>query len=129
MLIPLPWRTPPLRANDRRTWPAQHRAFQQALTEARWAIRACNLAPIVGANAVLHYRPKTRRVQDSDGIAPTLKPVLDALVAEGIVPNDDWVHIPRTSQEIHPPDGSPGALWLELTPPDGDDFQPWRPVA
>lgn len=111
--IDLPWRTPPLRANDRRAWPAQHKAFQQALTEARWAVRAANLTPVVGANVTLHYRPTTRRRQDSDGIAPTLKPVLDALVQEGVLPDDSWVCVPRTSQEIHPPDGD-AAMWVEL---------------
>lgn len=115
MIVDLPWHTPPLRANDRRAWPAQHRVFQQALTEARWAVRAARLSPIVGANVTLHYRPSTRRIQDADGIAPTLKPAIDALVQEGILPADDWVHVPRTAQEIHEPiKGEPGALWLEL---------------
>ena len=113
--VDLPWRTPPLRANDRRQWPARHRTFQQALTEARWAVRAANLRPIVGATVTLHYRPATRRTQDADGIAPTLKPVLDALVQEGVLPDDSWVCVPRTSQEIHPPiKGEPASLWLTL---------------
>lgn len=114
-LIDLPWRTPPLRANDRRTFHAQARAFKQALTEARWAIKAANPTPIVGATVTLHYQPATRRIQDADGIAPTLKPVLDALVQEGVLPDDSWVCVPRTSQEIHPPvKGEPSRLWLEL---------------
>lgn len=112
--IDLPWRSPPLRANDRRAWPAQHRAFQQALVEARWAVKAARIPPIVGAVATLHYRPTTRRRQDADGIAPTLKPCLDALVAEGVLPDDSWVHVPATAQRIHEPDGDP-AMWLELS--------------
>ena len=113
--VDLPWRSPPMRANDRRSWPAQARAFKQALTEARWAVKAAGLAPIVGANVTLHYRPTTRRRQDADGIAATLKPCLDALVQEGVIPDDSWVCVPRTSQEIHPPiKGEPAALWLEL---------------
>lgn len=113
--VDLPWRTPPMRFNDRRAWPAQHRTFQQALTEARWAVRAARLTPIVGANVTLHYRPTARRRQDADGIAPTLKPCLDALVQEGVLPDDSWVCVPRASQEIHPPiKGEPAALWLTL---------------
>jgi crossover junction endodeoxyribonuclease RusA len=115
MIVDLPWRTPPLRANDRRAWQAQHRAFQQALTEARWAVKAANLEPIVAATVTLHYRPKTRRRQDPDGIAPTLKPCLDALVAEGVLPDDSWVEIPETRQRIHPPTDEGPAMWLELT--------------
>lgn len=113
--VELPWPTPPLRANDRRAWPAQARAFKQALVEARWAIKTAGLQPIVGAEVALHYRPKNRRIQDADGIAPTLKPVIDALVQEGVLPADDWVHVPRTSQQIHPPvKGEPSVCWLVL---------------
>ena len=115
MIVNLPWLTPPLRANDRRAWPAQHRAFQAALQEARWAVRAADLTPIVGADVTLHYRPRTRRVQDADGIAPTLKPCLDALVQEGVLPDDSWVCVPRTAQEIHPPTADGPACWLTLT--------------
>lgn len=112
--IDLPWRTPPLRANDRRAWPAQHRAFQQALTEARWAVRAARLTPVVGANVTLHYRPATKRRQDADGIAPSIKPCLDALVQECVLPDDSWVCVPRSAQEIHAPNGEPAAMWIEL---------------
>ena len=129
MRVELPWRVPPLRANDRRSWPAQHRAFQQALTEARWAVRAANLSPVVGANVTLHYRPKNKQRQDADGIAPTLKPCLDALVLEGVLPDDSWIHVTRTAQEFHEPNGEPAALWLTLTPPDGEEFQTWGGVA
>ncbi|NUR16690.1 MAG: hypothetical protein HOQ13_10305 [Dermatophilaceae bacterium] len=126
--IDLPWRTPPLRANDRRSWPAQHRAFQQALTEARWAVKAAKPTPVVGANVTLHYRPATRRRQDADGIAPSLKPCLDALVLEGVLPDDSWVHVTRTAQEFHEPDGD-AAMWLTLTPPDGEEFRTWGGAA
>lgn len=114
IVIPLPWTRPPLRANDRRAWPAQHKAFQQALIEARWAVKAAKVRPIVGANVTLHYRPSTRRRQDADGIAPTIKPCLDALVAEGVLPDDCWVNVPRSSQQIHEPTSEPAACWLEL---------------
>lgn len=115
MIADLPWRTPPLRANDRRSWQAQHRAFQQALTEARWAVRAARLSPVQTADVTLHYRPATRRRQDADGIAPTLKPCLDALVAEGVLTDDSSAYVTRAAQVIHPPNGEPSALWIELT--------------
>lgn len=90
--------------------------FQEALTEAREAVKAANPRPIVGAEATLHWRVPTRRIQDTDNISPTLKPVLDALVQEGILPADNWVCVPHTAQRIHPPEpGKLGAMWVELT--------------
>lgn len=113
IIIPLTWDRPPLRANDRRSWQAQHRTKSKALDEARWAIRAANVTPIVGAEVVLHYRVPDRRRRDSDGPEPTKKVAIDALVLEGVLPDDSWVHVPRSSVEIHPPEGAP-AMWLEL---------------
>ena len=113
--VPLNWRTPPLRANDRRSWQAQHRAFQQALTEARWAVRAARLTPVQTAAVTLHYRPATKRRQDADGIAPTLKPCLDALVLEGVLYDDSSAYVTQAAQVIHPPTSEPAAMWLELS--------------
>lgn len=115
--IPLPWTRPPLRANDRRNWRVQWRDFQQALLEARWAIRAAKVDPIGGvAEACLHWRKPTRSHADPDGIAPTQKAVLDALVKEGVLPDDQSRYVRRTAQEIHEPQrGLPAAVWIELT--------------
>lgn len=111
--IPLPFKTPPLRANDRRSWPAQHRAFQAALEQARWAVRAARPQPATGpVHITLHYTPKTARRQDADGIFATLKPLLDALVAEHVLEDDSSLYVPRTTCWIHPP--GEAALWLEV---------------
>jgi crossover junction endodeoxyribonuclease RusA len=112
--IALPWLKPPLTGNRTRGNPyARASEVKQALTEARWAVRAANLTPIVGANVTLHFRPKDRRRRDADGMFPTLKVVQDALVLEEILPDDSWVCIPSATCRIHPPDGEP-ATWLEL---------------
>lgn len=113
--IDLPWTSPPLRANDRRSWQAQHRTKSKALDEARWAIRAAHIEPIVGAVVTLHYRVPDRRRRDSDGPEPTKKAVIDALVLEGVLPDDCWINVPRSSVEIHPPTEEGPAMWLELT--------------
>lgn len=115
--VTLPWPRPPLTQNDRRHWRQQHRDFQAAKDEARWAIRAARLPQIERAEIVLHYRVPDRRRRDADGPAPTLKAVLDALVAEQVIPDDAWTNVPRIAVQIHPPaPGQPGLMWLTLQP-------------
>lgn len=127
--IPLTWKRPPLQANDRRTWQAQHRARSEAMEQARWAIRAARPPRLAGAVVTLHYRVPDRRRRDSDAAEPTKKVVIDALVLERVLPDDSWIEVPRSSVEIHPPTNDGPALWVELTPPDGEDFQTWRDPA
>ncbi|KAB2809240.1 hypothetical protein F9L07_19560 [Pimelobacter simplex] len=116
LTIPLPWTSPPLAQNDRHHWATKARAFAEAKNNARWHIRAARISPIVGAEVTLHWRVPDRRIRDADGPAPTLKAVLDALVAEKVLPADDWVHVPACGVRIHPPEkGMPAAMWVELT--------------
>lgn len=116
MIVQFPmWDKPPLRANDRRTWQVQHRVRAKAMEEARWAIRAARLTPVAGAEIELHYRVPDRRRRDSDGPEPTKKVVIDALVAEGVLPDDSFLEVPRSSVVIHPPNGQPASIWVELT--------------
>jgi len=113
--IALPWTAPPLAQNDRQHWRAKAESFARAKSEARWAIRAAHVDPMERAIVTLHYRVPDRRVRDADGPAPTLKAVLDALVAEAVIPADDWQHVPRISIQMHPPQPSmPPALWITL---------------
>lgn len=120
-LVPLPWVTPPLTQNQlRRLHPLREAALKKAAkNEARWAIRAARPRPRIGANVTLHWRMPDARRRDGDGAAPTLKVVLDALVAEDIIPDDSWVHVPHSGVTCHPPQRKmPGSLWLELRDPD-----------
>lgn len=116
IVIPLFWTRPPLSQNDRNE---RNRGGSQrikvALTEARMAIRAARVEPIVGAVVTLHYRMPDRRRRDADNLAATHKVVQDALVAEGVIPRDDWIHVPASGQHIHPPTNDGPALWIELT--------------
>ena len=118
--IPLPWSKPPLTGNRTRGNPYA-RAFEvkAARDDATVALLRLDERPrLVGANVTLHFRPKDRRRRDADGLFPTLKVCIDALVGLGILPDDSWIHVPRASCEIHPPNGQPAAMWLELTDPD-----------
>lgn len=122
--IPLPWTRPPLNANDRndrRT--GGFRKVADALTEARLAIRAAGIRPIVGAEVTLHYRVPDKRRRDADNLAATLKVCQDALVKEGVLPDDSWVCVPSATCRIHAPAEQP-AMWLALTDVTEYEAQP-----
>ena len=129
MIVELPWPKPPLTGNDRGHTRFRSPLVKQTLGEARMAVRRANLTPVVGAIVVLHWQIPTRGRRDSDNLGPTLKECLDALVLEGVLPDDSWVHVPHSGNTIHPPNGEPARMWLELTPPDGEEFQAWGGVA
>lgn len=112
--IPLPWTKPPLSQNDRQHHHVKAKAVAAALTEARLAIRAARVKAMVGANITLHYRVADKRRRDADNLAVVLKVVQDALVAEGVICDDSWVCVPHSGQTIHPPNGEPAAMWVEL---------------
>ena len=115
IVIPLPWSKPPLTGNRTRGNPyARANEVEAAKTQAAEAIRAANVRPIVGANITLHWRIPNKGRRDADNLAPTLKVAQDALVAEGVLPDDSWVCVPSATCRIHPPNGEPAALWLQL---------------
>ena len=121
--IPLPWLNPPLTGNRTRGNPyARANEVKAAKDVALYAIKAARLEPIVAASVTLHLRPATKRRRDADGLFPTLKVCQDALVAEGVIPRDDWVCVPASGQQIHPPTDEPAAMWLELS-----DITTFRP--
>lgn len=123
--VPLPWQRPPLTGNRTRGNPqARAREVKAALEAARCAIRAAHLEPVAAADVTLHLRMPDRRRRDADGLFPTLKACIDALVLEGVLPDDSWRYVPRATCAIHPPDGRPAAMWLEVaTPHDGRPMQ------
>ena len=113
--VRLGWDRPPLSLNDRQHHHAKAKGYAQAVEDARWAIRTARVAPPSLPVAVaLHWRIPTRGRRDPDNMAATLKACLDALVAEGVVPDDGWQYVRRVSCEIHPPDGGGPAMWLTL---------------
>jgi Holliday junction resolvase RusA-like endonuclease len=114
--VELPWDKPPLSGNRTRGNPhARANEVKQAKEQAQQAVREAKIRPIVGAEIVLNYRPATRQRRDADNLAPTLKVCQDALVAEGVLPDDSWVCVPAATLRIHPPTtGQPAYMWLEL---------------
>lgn len=126
--VSLGWHKPPLTGNRTRGNPhARAAEVAQAKAEAIAWVRAAKLAPMVGAEVTLHYRPTNRQRRDADGLFPTLKVCQDALVVCGVLPDDSWVHVPAATCRIHEPvPGVPARCWLTLDDPDrhADAVQP-----
>lgn len=119
-VISLPWQRPPLTKNDTRRHGHHHamrRKWEAALGEARWAIRAAKPEPRDHAVVILAWQQPDRRRRDGDGAALTLSACLDALVLEGVLPDDSWKHVAHSGITCHAPvKGQPGAMWLTVTP-------------
>ena len=114
-LIPLPWTNPPLSGNRTRGNPhARANEVKRAKEQAQWAVRAARLPKLAGAELTLCLRVATKHRRDADNLAPTLKVCQDALVAEGVLPDDSWVHVPSATVRIVPPNGEGAAMWLEV---------------
>ena len=115
LIVPLPWQRPPLSGNRTRGNPhARAKEVDEAKGQARWAVRAARLPKLAGANLTLCYRVKDRRRCDADNLAPTFKVCQDALVLEGVLPDDSWVHVPSATCRIVPPSAEGPAMWLEI---------------
>ena len=114
--IPLPWPKPPLTGNRTRGNPyARANEVKAAKDQAIVAVARVARRPIVGAEVTLHFRPATKHRRDADGLFPTLKVCQDALVLQGVLPDDSWVSVPAATCRIHEPNGESAAMWLELT--------------
>lgn len=121
----LRWSVPPLTKNMVRRLHHQREAQlrRDAITEARWAIRAAlrrgEIQPMDRADITLHWRQPDHRRRDGDGAQPTLSLVIDALVLEGVLPDDTWAHVIHSGITCHPPvRGLPGGFWVELSRPN-----------
>jgi hypothetical protein len=122
--IALPWTRPPLTKNDTRRQGNHHamrRKWADALAEARCAIRAANPEPLEQAVVILHWRQPDRRRRDGDGADLTKSACLDALVLEGVLPDDSWAHVVHSGVTCHAPTkGQPAAMWLSISDPKED---------
>lgn len=118
-VVPLPcWTSPPITKNEvrRQHHHAEAKARAKAMTECRWAIKAARLTPVDRATVILNWSMPDKRRRDGDGASPTLAVCLDALVAEGVLPDDSWRYVAHSGVTCHPPvPGQPGALWLTVT--------------
>lgn len=121
-LLILPYEKPPLLANtsNRGITRGARMAKAEQVRDIRTAVatlaRDAQIPPCDAIHVRLHYRPKDNRRRDPDGLMPTMKPCLDALVDAGIVPDDTARYVDWSRPVIHAPlmpDRKP-ALWLVI---------------
>ena len=118
--IPLPFDQPPLTKNKVRRMHHHKEAGirRDAINAVRMAIRAAKVQPLEQAVVILHWRQPNNRRRDGDGADPTKAFCIDALVLEGVLPDDSWAHVVHSGTTVHPPvKGQPGAMWLSIRDP------------
>lgn len=119
---PVEWRldlpgytSPPLSENQRLHWAAKHRIGQQLRNDVLLLARAAKLPRNLGrVEIVWHWQPTVRRRRDDDNPTPSLKVARDALVAYGLVADDDSEHV-RSGCVIEPVGAPPARCWLTIT--------------
>lgn len=117
--IPLPFDAPPLTKNKVRRMHHHKEASirRDSIDATRLAIRAAKVQPLEQAVVVLHWRQPDNRRRDGDGADPTKAFCLDALVLEGVLPDDSFQHVIHSGVTCHAPiKGQPGAMWLSINP-------------
>jgi hypothetical protein len=97
-VLHLPWRRPPISANDR--WPhyTVKAKIEKEVKLAAWALARRAKVPALDAILVeLVWYPGTNRRVDGDNAAPTLKYLIDGLVQAGVLPDDNSERVLRSS--------------------------------
>jgi hypothetical protein len=119
--IKLPFDAPPLTKNKVRRMHhhVEARIRRDSITLVRAAIRKAKVQPLEQAVIVLHWRVANKRRLDGDGADNTKHFCIDALVLEGVIPDDSWAFVIHSGVTCHPPEpGLPGAMWLSITDPN-----------
>ena len=117
--LALPWSKPPLSLNDRRHWRVRAREVAEVRQTTAWLLTSRKIPKLHRCRVTLHYRPRDKRVRDTENPVATVKACCDAIVDARIVPDDRPEFMVKEMPVIHPP-GSP-ATWLtieSLPPPE-----------
>lgn len=96
----LPYRRPPLSLNRRLHHMVEYRLKAEMKQAAIVLAKANRLPAMKAVTAELIWCKGDNRTADSDNISPNLKPLLDGLVAAGVLPEDNANHVLRTSTRI-----------------------------
>lgn len=106
---------PPLNANQRLPWYVTRSRVAAVRNEVQWRIKRAKVQPAKHLTVGLHYRPAQNRTRDASNLMPTQKPAVDALVREGVVPDDSAEWVTEQLPYIHPADKAlPPRLWLKV---------------
>ncbi len=110
--LDLPYRQPPLTANQRLHWARKAELTRRCREATGWLVRSKNLPGARRLTVTLHYQPAEPRRRDAHNLYPTVKACVDGLVDAGVVPDDSTEYVSTPEPVIHPP--GKAALWLEL---------------
>jgi crossover junction endodeoxyribonuclease RusA len=118
----LPFLIPPLNLNKRyRHVQQRNREYARARDDMRWTVKAQRIPAfpadplVVPRIAVeLHYFPARRGRRDPVNISLTLKALEDAIVLEGVVPDDTPAWVLPSLPLIHDPIPGRAGCWCRL---------------
>lgn len=110
--LTLPWRRPPLTANQRQHWTQRHRLTAETRQTVAWLARAARIPAGQHCTVTLMWAPGDRRRRDTDNLVPTLKAACDGLLDARVVPDDTPQHMTKHMPIIAA--RAPG-MWLDVT--------------
>ncbi len=100
--IDFPTGMPLLNQNDRHHWAKKNALVQEIKTISTVLARTQGIPPMDRVEITSTYHPRDRRRRDCDNLSPTVKAIIDGLVAAGILPDDDHHHVTAITYRIHP---------------------------
>lgn len=104
-----------LSLNGREHWAARARTFK-SLKTAAWAMLVnARLPRLERVTVRVIYDPPDRRPRDPDNLGATVKPLVDALVAAKIIPDDTSAHVAWAHAEISAEVHRPSRLRMVIT--------------
>lgn len=118
-MLVLPYSTPPLTMNMvlGAAWTKHRKAVRDVQDSAGWLALQKRIPRLARARVELIYWPGSNRVNDADGLAATLKPLLDGLRQARVIPDDRGRHVVhvglRVVERADDPENNPRSrLWL-----------------
>lgn len=94
-MLVLPYSTPPLTMNMvlGAAWTRHRKTVDDVQNSVGWLALQARIPRLERARVELIYWPGSNRVNDADGLAATLKPLLDGLRRARVIPDDRGKHI------------------------------------
>lgn len=100
IIVPLPYRRPPLTLNDRPHWAVKGRITKQVRTDAWTLARALKIPKMQAVITELVWFKGDNRRADAVNISATLKPLEDGLVDAGVLPDDSADRILSSRESV-----------------------------
>ena len=105
---------PPLSANQRLHWAAQHRIRAQLQSDVALLLRYHKVPAMDHAAVWLEWVPSVKRRRDHGNESPTVKAIVDQIVRSGLLEDDDHEHVDLPQMVIREPDKNHPRLLLVI---------------